>query len=214
MGIVRDPDVARRIARAVVSDIVLYNAKKAEGERAGDRRDRYLSRALPGLSRTRIQQLIGLGLVSLRGAEARPSARLKGNEGITGLIPPPRPLALLPPGRPLRGIVVVAKDDLSHTGLSAQLAAHRMDRRYHGIVWGRPSRAEGTVRTRVGRHPVHRKKMAVFPDLAWRSPRAETARRQREVPPGPGGGRRIAVTRYRCLDSFGGFSLLEFELAP
>jgi hypothetical protein len=30
MGIVRDPDVARRIARAVVSDIVLYNAKKAE----------------------------------------------------------------------------------------------------------------------------------------------------------------------------------------
>lgn len=30
MGFVKDPDVARRIARAVVSDIALYNAKKVE----------------------------------------------------------------------------------------------------------------------------------------------------------------------------------------
>jgi 23S rRNA pseudouridine1911/1915/1917 synthase len=242
-------------------------------EKAGERLDRYLSDALPGLSRTRIQQLIGLGLVSLRGAKARPSARLKGNEVITVLIPPPRPLDLVPEGRPIgvlfeddhlmvvekpagmvvhpapghgagtlvhvllsrpgslsgiggverpgivhrldrdtSGIIVVAKDDVSHTGLSAQLAAHRMVRRYHGIVWGRPSRAEGMVRTRVGRHPVHRKKMAVFPDLASRSPRIETAARTEDMPPSGGGGGRIAVTRYRCLESFGGFSLLEFRL--
>lgn len=30
MGVVKDMDVARRIARAVVSDIALYNAKKVE----------------------------------------------------------------------------------------------------------------------------------------------------------------------------------------
>ncbi len=30
MGVVKDMEVARRIARAVVSDIVLYNAKKVE----------------------------------------------------------------------------------------------------------------------------------------------------------------------------------------
>ena len=30
MGVVKDSDVARRIARAVVSDIALYNAKKVE----------------------------------------------------------------------------------------------------------------------------------------------------------------------------------------
>ena len=30
MGVVKDTDVARRIARAVVSDIALYNAKKVE----------------------------------------------------------------------------------------------------------------------------------------------------------------------------------------
>lgn len=36
MGVVRDPDVARRIARAVVSDIALYNAKKVEEGIASD----------------------------------------------------------------------------------------------------------------------------------------------------------------------------------
>ena len=30
MGVVKDPDVARRIARAIVSDIALYNARKVE----------------------------------------------------------------------------------------------------------------------------------------------------------------------------------------
>ncbi len=30
MGVVKDPDVARRIARAIVSDIALYNTKKVE----------------------------------------------------------------------------------------------------------------------------------------------------------------------------------------
>ena len=30
MTVIRDPEIARRIARAVVSDIALYNAKKVE----------------------------------------------------------------------------------------------------------------------------------------------------------------------------------------
>ncbi|MCL5884807.1 MAG: RluA family pseudouridine synthase [Deltaproteobacteria bacterium] len=88
------------------------------------------------------------------------------------------------------GILVVAKTDAAHARLSDQLSAHRMERRYHGIVWGRPPRESGTVETRVGRHPVHRWKMAVLPS----------------------GGRR-AVTHYRLLSSFGGFSLVEFLLA-
>lgn len=36
MGVVKDLDVARRIARAVVSDIALYNAKKVEEGIAND----------------------------------------------------------------------------------------------------------------------------------------------------------------------------------
>ena len=36
MAVVKDPDVARRIARAVVSDIALYNQKKVEDGLAAD----------------------------------------------------------------------------------------------------------------------------------------------------------------------------------
>jgi 23S rRNA pseudouridine1911/1915/1917 synthase len=114
--------------------------------------------------------------------------------------------------RDTSGIIVVAKDDLSHTGLSSQLAAHRMDRRYRGIVWGRPPGAEGEIRTRVGRHPVHRKKMAVFPVGRSRILRNGTAAAPGDASHGRKGGRRIAITRYRCLESFGNFSLLEFRL--
>ena len=91
--------------------------------------------------------------------------------------------------RDTSGLLVAAKNDAAHARLSAQLAAHRMSRRYRGIVWGRPRRPEGTVTTQVGRHPVHRKKMAVLPR-----------------------GGRGAVTHYRCLESFGGFTLAEFRL--
>ncbi len=91
--------------------------------------------------------------------------------------------------RDTSGLLVAAKNDVAHARLSAQLAAHRMSRRYHGIVWGRPGRSEGTVSTQVGRHPVHRKKMAVLAS-----------------------GGRSAVTHYRCLETFGGFTLVEFRL--
>ena len=242
-------------------------------ENAGERLDRYLAGALPSLSRSRIQQLIGEGQVTVRGAEARPSARLRGNERITVVIPASRPLALVPENRPVAvlfedvhlmviekpagmvvhpapghgagtlvhallsragslsgiggvdrpgivhrldrdtsGIIVVAKDDAAHAGLSSQLASHRMVRRYRGIVWGRPPRDEGEVRTWVGRHPVHRRKMAVFPVAPPRVRRDGTPEKPGTVAPGGGRGGRIAVTRYRFLESFGGFSLLEFQL--
>jgi hypothetical protein len=64
MGVVRDPDVARRIARAVVSDIALYNTKKVEEGVQNDTlfdllkdeieegRNYYLSRIDPEIART------------------------------------------------------------------------------------------------------------------------------------------------------------------
>jgi len=36
MGVVKDPEVARRIARAVVSDIAMYHARKVEEGIAND----------------------------------------------------------------------------------------------------------------------------------------------------------------------------------
>ena len=63
MGVVKDPDVARRIARAVVSDIALYNAKKIEEgieqdtlfdllrEEIEEGQNYYLSRVDPDIAR-------------------------------------------------------------------------------------------------------------------------------------------------------------------
>jgi 23S rRNA pseudouridine1911/1915/1917 synthase len=219
--------------------------------KAGERLDRYLSDALPGFSRSRIQQLIQEGNVRLGAGDVRASDRLKGGEAVTVSVPPPRPLDLAPEDRPLRilfqdghlivvekpagmvvhpahghpggtlvnvllshadrlsgiggvarpgivhrldkdtsGILVAAKTDEAHAALSAQFSSHTtVQRRYHGIVWGKPPQAAGTIATQMGRHPVHRKKMAVLER----------------------GGRK-AVTHYRIVESFGPFSLLEVRL--
>ncbi len=95
------------------------------------------------------------------------------------------------------GVLVVAKTDRVHQGLSAQFAAHSVERLYHALVWGRPDPADprlaglpgvsfepgGVIRidAPLGRHRADRKKMAVRRD---------------------GGGRR-AVTRLRVEEGFG-----------
>jgi hypothetical protein len=75
MGVVKDPDVARRIARAVVSDIALYNAKKVEEGVAKDNlfdllkseieegRNYYLSRVDPEVVKS--TNFFNLALVDL-----------------------------------------------------------------------------------------------------------------------------------------------------
>ncbi|MEM8951074.1 MAG: RluA family pseudouridine synthase [Pseudomonadota bacterium] len=58
------------------------------------------------------------------------------------------------------GLMVVAKHDKAHIGLSAQFTVHRIDRVYEAIVWGVPPAAAGTVDRPIGRHPKDRKRMA------------------------------------------------------
>ncbi|HEX5379885.1 MAG TPA: RluA family pseudouridine synthase [Phenylobacterium sp.] len=60
------------------------------------------------------------------------------------------------------GIVVAAKSDAAHQGLSALFAAHDIDRVYVALVRGAPHPAKGTITTRIGRSPHDRKKMAVL----------------------------------------------------
>jgi 23S rRNA pseudouridine1911/1915/1917 synthase len=110
-------------------------------------------------------------------------------EGLSGIGGVERPGIVHRLDRDTSGILVVAKTDAAHGGLSARFATHDLVRRYHGIVWGSPAQASGTVATRIGRHPVHRKKMAVLER-----------------------GGREAITRYRRLETFGAFSRVEFEL--
>ncbi|MEM7045421.1 MAG: RluA family pseudouridine synthase [Pseudomonadota bacterium] len=59
------------------------------------------------------------------------------------------------------GLLVVAKNDKAHIGLSAQFTVHRIDRTYEAIVWGVPKAANGRIDRPIGRHPKDRKRMAV-----------------------------------------------------
>ena len=57
------------------------------------------------------------------------------------------------------GLLVVAKTDPAHEGLSAQFAAHSIDRRYKAIVAGVPT--SGTVDAPLARSSHDRKKVAI-----------------------------------------------------
>ena len=60
------------------------------------------------------------------------------------------------------GILVAAKSDLAHRGLSELFSRHDIDREYKAIVRGSPKYMSGTVTTRIGRSHHDRKKMAVL----------------------------------------------------
>ena len=83
------------------------------------------------------------------------------------------------------GLMVVAKSDIAHHGLAQQLKERAMTKKYLAIVWDTPHPSEGVIEAPVGRHRVHRQRMAV-------------------VTQG-----RYALTRYRVQEVMGDFSLLE-----
>ena len=87
------------------------------------------------------------------------------------------------------GLLVIAKNDKAHAALAEQIKAHSFVRVYNAVVIGSFKEQEGRIELPIGRHPVHRKKMAV------------TDKNSRE-----------AVTNYRTLETFNGYSLCEFKL--
>lgn len=87
------------------------------------------------------------------------------------------------------GILVVCKNDRSHSVLAEQLAEHSITRIYLGICCGNIKEDHGTVDKPIGRNPKDRKKMAV---------NGVSARR--------------AVTHYRVLERYGRYTLAEFKL--
>jgi 23S rRNA pseudouridine1911/1915/1917 synthase len=60
------------------------------------------------------------------------------------------------------GVMVAAKSDAAHAGLSALFAAHDIERVYVALTRGAPDPARGTVASRIGRSSTDRKKMAVL----------------------------------------------------
>ena len=77
------------------------------------------------------------------------------------------------------GLLVVAKHDIAHLQLSAQLADHSLNRTYHALVWGEPKTKRGTITGNIGRSISNRQKMAVVKT-----------------------GGKPAVTHYKVLETF------------
>ena len=59
------------------------------------------------------------------------------------------------------GVLVVAKNEQAHAALVAQFAAHTVRKEYLALAWGVLKKPAGEILQPVGRHPVHRQKMAV-----------------------------------------------------
>ncbi len=60
------------------------------------------------------------------------------------------------------GLMVVAKNDKAHRGLTEQLTDRSLSRAYAAFVWKVPSPIKGVVDAPIGRHKTQRVKMAVF----------------------------------------------------
>jgi 23S rRNA pseudouridine1911/1915/1917 synthase len=87
------------------------------------------------------------------------------------------------------GILVVAKNDLSHQALSQQFKEHTIKRVYLALVFGAPKDDKGRIESSIGRHPVDRKRMS------------GKARRGKH-----------AVTHWRMLARYKGVSMLRLRL--
>lgn len=59
------------------------------------------------------------------------------------------------------GVLVVAKNEQAVANLVAQFSAHSVEKEYLALVWGAPKKPTGAVELPIGRHAVHRQKMAI-----------------------------------------------------
>lgn len=60
------------------------------------------------------------------------------------------------------GLMVVALQDAAHHALAEAFAERHIHKLYLAVAAGRPARSHVAIRTRIGRHPVDRKRMAVL----------------------------------------------------
>jgi 23S rRNA pseudouridine1911/1915/1917 synthase len=92
------------------------------------------------------------------------------------------------------GLLVVAKTDAAHKGLSLLFEDHGRSlglvREYLAFVWGVPERARGTIEAPIGRHSIQRERMAVVPEERGRE----------------------AITHWELIESFGVASLVACRL--
>lgn len=91
--------------------------------------------------------------------------------------------------RDTTGSLLVCKNDLAHRAIAEQLKVHSITRKYRAIVYGNLKEDGDTIDAPIGRHPVERKKMAI------------NYKNGKE-----------AVTHYRVLERFRGYTYIECQL--
>ena len=218
----------------------------------GSRLDKWLSDALPDLTRSRLKALIKAGSLTRDGvAFPEPSWKIRPGETYRLVVPPVEPAA--PGPEPIRldvihedgdlivinkpaglvvhpgagnwsgtlvnaliahcgdslsgiggvarpgivhrldkdtsGVMVVAKTDAAHQGLTRAFAAHDIERAYVALTVGAPRPSVGTIDAPLARAPHDRKKMAVVTTLNSEGEARPDQRR--------------AVTHYKVLEHFG-----------
>jgi 23S rRNA pseudouridine1911/1915/1917 synthase len=87
------------------------------------------------------------------------------------------------------GLLIVAKNNISHARLSRDFQDRKIQKTYIALVHGTPRRNVGTIELPVGRHPRIRTKMTANPVRG-----------------------RAAFTEYRVEEEFRGFALLEIGI--
>lgn len=86
------------------------------------------------------------------------------------------------------GLLMVAKNDLSHNFLAQQIKEHSFTREYAAICYGNIKNDSGVINAPIARHPVKRKQMAVV------------------------SGGREAITHYEVVERLNGFTYLNLKL--
>ena len=109
-------------------------------------------------------------------------------EGLSGIGGAVRPGIVHRIDKMTSGLLVVAKNDLAHASLSAQLKSHEVQRTYLALVEGNIREDAGRIDAPIGRSRTDRKRMAIDPSG------------------------RNAVTHWRVLERYGAFTLVEAKL--
>jgi len=110
---------------------------------------------------TLVHALLGLGGEwSAAGGETRPGIVHRLDKGTSGLI-------------------VAARNDVSHRALAAQLSNRTLSRMYLAIVRGRVKGDSGELEGPIGRHPRERKRMAVVAGGRFARTRYQVVERRR-----------------------------------
>lgn len=89
------------------------------------------------------------------------------------------------------GAIVLAKTNVAHQHLQAQMKAKTARREYLGVIYGVPKTETGTIDAPIGRHPNDRKKQGIVPALK---------------------GGRYALTHWHIEERLGNFTVMRFRL--